>query len=67
MWEGFEYNRDVVCRDIFLQNLAVAIIDEKILDIPPAVMQQLVTCLADRQMWKVKFMFIIIPIMKLVC
>lgn len=53
MWEGFEYNEDAVCKDIFLYCLSVAVIDEKLRDIPPAIMQQLVSHLAEMQMWKV--------------
>lgn len=52
-WEGIEYNRDTVYRDIFLQELGTAIIDSKLRDIPPAIMQQLVMHLADMQLWKV--------------
>ncbi len=53
MWEGLEYNEDNLYRDIFLHSLSNAIIDERVKDVPPAIMQQLVLHLADMQLWKV--------------
>ncbi|XP_065215461.1 vacuolar protein sorting-associated protein 8 homolog isoform X2 [Planococcus citri] len=52
MWEGFEYNDDTICRDIFLLGLSSVICEEKLNDIPPIIMQQLVAHLADMQMHK---------------
>lgn len=55
MWEGFEYNDDTICRDIFVLGLSSAICDEKLNDVPPIIMQQLAAHLADMQMYKVKW------------
>lgn len=40
-------------RDIFLHELGAVIIEEKVQEIPPAIMQQLVIHLVDEHLWKV--------------
>lgn len=55
MWEGFEYNDDTICRDIFLLGLSGAICEEKLNDVPPSIMQQLVSHLAEMHMYKVQY------------
>ncbi|KAK7592848.1 hypothetical protein V9T40_007600 [Parthenolecanium corni] len=52
LWDGLEYNEDSVYRDIFLHELGAVIIEEKVQEIPPAIMQQLVIHLVDEHLWK---------------
>lgn len=56
LWDGLEYNEDTVYRDIFLHELSAVIIEEKLLEIPPAIMQQLVIHMADLHLWKVRLL-----------
>lgn len=43
-------------RDIFLHELGAVIIEEKVQEIPPAIMQQLVIHLVDEHLWKVRLL-----------
>lgn len=52
VWEGFEYNGDNISRDTFLKGISAAIIDGKITNVPPEIVQQLINYLSDTYQWK---------------